>query len=284
LQWMAPWIARAAPFIRLYNRTDSADLSMISAGIAFFGFLAIFPAVAAVIAIWGFASDPSVIRQELALTQDYLPVDSYQLLSNQVEVLLAANTRELGWTTAISTILALWSARAGVAALIRGMNAIHHLPNRDGAWHLLRALALTLTLVGVILVAMVLAIVAPLVIAFLPLGRATAQALELANVALGLLIVVFGVGLVYRLGPNRPKDARRPMFTRGLLLAVVLWALVSRGLVIYLANFNSYNEVYGSIGAVVALLMWLYLSAYAVLLGAAVDAEMAANARREAEK
>jgi membrane protein len=74
------------------------------------------------------------------------------------------------------------------------------------------------------------------------------------------------------------------MFTRGLLLAVVLWALVSRGLVIYLANFNSYNEVYGSIGAVVALLMWLYLSAYAVLLGAAVDAEMAANARREAEK
>ncbi len=163
-----------------------------------------------------------------------------------------------------------------MAALIRGMNAIYHLPNRDGGWHMLRALALTLTLVGVILVAMVLAVVAPLAIAFLPLGPLAARALELANVSLGLMIVVFGIGLVYRLGPNRPKSVRRPMFTPGLVLAVVLWALVSRGLVIYLANFNSYNEVYGSIGAVVALLMWLYLSAYAVLLGAAVDAERAA--------
>lgn len=274
---MAKIAALFAPLMSLFDRMDRANLDMCAAGIAFFGFLAIFPAVAAVIAIWGFASDPSVIRSQLVLLQDYLPLESYQLLSGQVEALLAANSRKLGWATLFSTMLALWSARAGVAALIRGINATHYLPNRIGPWHVLRALAMTLTLVGMILVAMVLAIVAPLAIGFLPLGPAAAQALELANVALGLLIVVFGIAIVYRLAPNRPRSVRRPMFTRGLFLAVVLWAVVSRGLVIYLANFGSYNQVYGSIGAVVALMMWLYLSAYAVLLGAAVDAERAAN-------
>jgi membrane protein len=261
---------------RIYQRTEAVDLGMVSAGVAFFGFLAVFPAVAAVIAIWGFAADPGVIRQQLALTQDFLPPEAYALLSGQVEALLAANSRKLGWTTALSTLLALWSARAGVAALIRGLNAIHQLPNRSALYHPVRALALTLTLVGVVLAAMLVAVVAPLVIGFLHLGSAQAQVLEAANLGLGLLLVVFGIGLIYRLGPNRPPNQRRPVVTAGLALAVLLWALVSRGLVLYLANFNSYNQVYGSIGAVVALLIWLYLSAYAVLLGAALDAERAA--------
>jgi len=101
------------------------------------------------------------------------------------------------------------------------------------------------------------------------------MALEAANVGLGLLLVVIGLALAYRFGPNRPAGARTVLFTRGLLVAVILWAIVSRGFVVYLANFSNYNQVYGSIGAVVAFLMWLYLSAYAVLLGAAVDADHA---------
>ncbi|MGB8812872.1 MAG: YihY/virulence factor BrkB family protein [Paracoccaceae bacterium] len=267
---------RAAGFalLRLAQRTDRAELGMMAASVAFFGFLAIFPAVAAVIAIWGFAADPGIIRQEVALLRDVLPSDAYSLLSTQIEALLTANSSHLGWATLFSTLFALWSARAGVDALIRGLNAIHHFPNRAGLPHLGLAVVLTLTLVGITLAALLAAVVAPLIIGLLPVGSASALALEMANTGLGLLIVVFGIGLAYRFGPNRPPAAPRPaLFTPGLVLAVVLWALVSRGLVIYLANFGSYNQIYGSIGAVAALLMWLYLSAYAVLLGAAVDAE-----------
>ncbi len=142
---------------------------------------------------------------------------------------------------------------------------------------MVRSLVLTMTLVGIVLAAMLLAVVAPVVIRYVFLGTQQGQALELLNFGVGLALVVFGIALVYRLGPNRPPGAKRYIFTRGLLISVVLWAMISRGFVYYLSNFHSYNEVYGSIGAVVALLMWMYLSSFVILLGAAVDAERAAH-------
>ena len=179
---------------------------------------------------------------------------------------------KLGWTTVLSTLLALWSARAGVAALIRGLNAIHHLPNRPGGHHQLRAIFLTLVLIGLALAAMFVTVVSPILIGLLPLTLDDAYWLHYANMALGLVLLVSAVGVAYRAGPNH-MTLRPPLFSWGLLVAVVLWAVSARGFMIYLANFPSYNRIYGSIGAVVVLLMWLYVSAYAVLLGAAVDAE-----------
>lgn len=262
---------------RLQKRVEVADLFMISAGMAFYGILSIFPAVALVISIWGFAADPTVIRGQLIAMQDFLPGDAFRLISEQVEALLATTSRDLGWTTFISTMLALWSSRAGVSSLISGINAIHHLPQRGGVMHTIRSLVLTCTLVGIVLAAMMLAVVIPVIIRYLPLGPVAGLLLEYLNFGLGLALVVFGIALVYRLGPNRPKGAQRRIFTRGLLVSVVLWALVSRGFVFYLSNFHSYNQVYGSIGAVIALLMWMYLSGFAILLGAAVDADRAAH-------
>lgn len=261
----------------LWHRADRAELDLIAAGVAFFAFLAIFPALAAVIALWGFASDPVVIRAQVAPLQQFLPADAYSLISTQIESLLSANNRSLGWSSAFSLLLALWSSRAGVAALIRGLNAIHHLPNRTGLWHQVQAIILTLLLVALVLAAMLAAVVGPLVIHWLPLGPGEALALEAANIALGAALLVLAIGLIYRMGPNRKRAPR--LFTRGLFLALVLWVLVSRGFVLYLASFSTYNQIYGSIGAVVALLMWFYLSAYAVLLGAAVDAEYTARKR-----
>ncbi len=261
-----------AAALRLYRRTEQAELGLIAAGVAFFGFLAIFPAVAAIIAIWGIASDPGVIRTQTELLKGFLPPDAFSLVMNQVEGLLAVRGPQLGWTTALSTLLALWSARAGVAALIRGLNAIYHVPNRPGGHHQLRALLLTGILVGLAMSAMFLAVIAPLLIGFLPLDLGTADLLHQANLALGLLLVVLAVGLAYRFGPNHGIN-RPPFLSWGLLVAVLLWAAAARGFMVYLAHFPSYNRVYGSIGAVVVLLIWLYVSAYAVLLGAAVDAE-----------
>ena len=262
----------AAAALRLYRRTEQAELGLISAGVAFFVFLAIFPAVAAIIAIWGTVYDPSVIRTQVELLRGFIPPEAFALILSQVEALLAVRGPKLGWTTVLSTLLALWSARAGVAALIRGLNAIHHLPNRPGGHHQLRAIFLTLVLIGLALAAMFVTVVSPILIGLLPLTLDDAYWLHYANMALGLVLLVSAVGVAYRAGPNH-MTLRPPLFSWGLLVAVVLWAVSARGFMIYLANFPSYNRIYGSIGAVVVLLMWLYVSAYAVLLGAAVDAE-----------
>ena len=191
-----------AIILRLYRRTEQAELGLIAAGVVFFGFLAIFPALAAIIAIWGTVNDPHVIRTQVDLLKGVLPPDAFRLVTAQVEGLLSIRGPSLGWTTLLSTLIALWSARAGVAALIRGLNAIYHLPNRSGAWHQVQALVLTLMLVSLALAALVMSVIAPLVIGNLPLNFDDAVWLHRANLALALLILVMSVGIAYRFGPN----------------------------------------------------------------------------------
>lgn len=260
--------------LKLWERIGRTEVSLIAAGIAFFCFLAIFPAIAAVITIWSFAFDPMVIQTQLDQIESYLPGEAFDLIYGQVQRLLAANSRSLGFATLLSTVFAIWSARAGVSALIGGMNTIHEFRPRSRPRHVAWSLALTFALVLVALCAMALTVIVPLILNLLPLGPLQSMLLDLVNFGLGLLLVTMAIALTYRLAPNWPrKKSRPPLFTWGLLVALILWAAASRGFVFYLANFASYNQIYGSIGAVVALLMWLYLSAFAVLLGAAVDAE-----------
>lgn len=261
----------------LWTLSDERELDLIAAGIAFYGFVALFPSVAAVIAIWSFFADAGVIREELELARAYLPQDAWSLIANQIESLLSLRTDNLTIATILSLLLALWTTRAAVAALIRGLNAIHGLPNRAGHWHQLRAMVLTFVMIGLVICGMLAAVVGPLLLSFVPLGRFASLGLEVVNLGLSLLLVVVGVALMYRLGLNR--NIHHPLFTRGIFVAVVIWVAASRGFVLYLANFDTYNRIYGSIGAVVALLMWLYLSGYAILLGAAVDAARAERKR-----
>lgn len=256
---------------RYFRRIEQAEIDLIAAGVAFYAFLSIFPAAAGIIAIWGFVSDPEVIRQELELISGFVPAEAYSLVSGQVEALLQVNSGNLGIATMVSTAVALWSARAGVAALIRGLNAIHHLPNRSGHMHQLRALLLTFVLVGLVLSALTMAVVVPIVMTYMPQVAKNLPIAD-ANLVLGVVGGVLAVSMAYRLGPNY-HSTKPPLFSWGLLVAVVIWVLATRGFMLYLANFPSYNRVYGSIGAVVVMLMWLYVSAYSVLLGAAVDAE-----------
>jgi membrane protein len=253
---------------------DRSQLSLIAAGVAFFGFLAVFPAAAAVIAILGFIWDPVVLQSQLGMADDFLPPEAFRLLETQVAVLVNANSSTLGWTTALSTGFALWSARAGLGALIQGLNAVHGHPQRNAVEHTVQAVVMTLFLILVAMTVVVAGLVVPVLLQVLPLGTGSARMLALANDAVALTAVALGTSLIYRYGPNH-AGSRPPLFTAGLLLAVLLWIAASRGLMVYLANFGSYNKIYGSIGAVVALMMWFYISAFAVLLGAAYDAARA---------
>lgn len=270
-------IALRASFWHFLRRLEAAELDLIAAGVAFFAFLAVFPAAAAIIAIWGLISDADLIRQEVALLRGFLPDQALTLISDQVDALLSINTGSIGLATVLSTIFAIWSARAGVAALIRGLNAVHNLPNRAGHWHQMRALVMTLGMLGMVIVVLIMAVVLPLAMAALPLEQYTARVLTETNLMMGTGAAIFSIGVAYRIGPNYNGRARPPLLSWGLLVAIVLWVAATRLFMLYLENFQSYNRIYGSIGAVVVLLMWLYVSAYAVLLGAAVDAERLRN-------
>lgn len=246
------------------------SLGLVAAGVAFYAILAVFPALAAVIAVWGMFADPQVVADQLAELADFLPAPVFDVVSAQIQGLIGAQAGRAGWTMAIGLGAVLWSARAGVAALLRGVNVITGTRLRSGIHHQLVALALTITLVGVAVVVLVAGVVVPVIMAFVPVGWFTGLVIRMAGWLIPALAVLLGIGLIYRFGT--PAAAERPgLLSPGLVVAMALWLVISAGFGWYLANLANYNRIYGSIGAVVALLMWLYLGAWAVLMGAAVN-------------
>jgi len=243
------------------------DLDLIAAGVAFYGLFSIFPAIAALIAIFGLWADPAVVESQLELMRDFIPGDVFALFQAQISGLLAAGSTTLGWASAVSLGVALWSARLGVGALIRGINAIHGSPARNGLRHLLATLTLTLWVIFMALVSMAAIVVAPIAIAFLPPNFPGAQFLEMLRWGTGLAAMMVSLAALYRFSPNR-RDQPPHLVSIGALLVVVLWLGVSAGFSTYVSNFGRYNEIYGSIGAVIALLLWFYVTAYLILLGA----------------
>lgn len=257
----------------IWNATGDRDLSLIAAGVAFYAMLSLFPGVAALIALWGYMADPAVIEAQMEPLARFLPREAFLLVDQQVKALIAANHSTLQWTTALSILVSLWSARAAIAAMIHGLDVIHGTTLRGGLGHTFAAILLTLVLIGVALVALVAVVVAPVLLALAPIGPWTAWTIAGLKWAAAVSVVVLGIVVMYRYGPNREKE-RAVFVSPGLVLAVLLWSGASVSFSFYLSNFGSYNQVYGSIGAVIALLMWFYISAYAVLLGAALNAEL----------
>lgn len=256
--------------LHLSTAIDEKNVSLISAGVAFYGLFAVFPGIAAVIALFGLLADPAAVYSQLDLMAEFIPAGAYDLFQNQITSVLNTRSDALGWATLVSIGLSLWSARAGVAALMRGLNAIYNAPNRSGLRHYLVALTLTAVLIGFAIVALLAVVVAPVALALFPLQANTSMLLEVVRWIVALCVLMAGLGLLYRYGPNR-RGSRMGWITPGALLVIVLWLGASFGFSFYVSNFSSYNEVYGSIGAVIALLMWLYISAYLILLGAVLN-------------
>ena len=273
-QSTALWWRVGRHVMRLMNEKN---LGLIAAGVAFYAILSIFPGLAATIALWGLVGDPGLALTQLEEFEAVIPNDVYRLLAAQLSKLSTTDGLTLGWASIVSFLFAFWSARAGVAALMRGLNAIYDAPNRVGLSQFFRALLLTASLIGVLLVAMACVVILPLILAFVPLGPWTGLGIEVVRLAVGVGVLLMGFALIYRLGPN--LEGRHPrLMSAGAVFATVGWVAASTGFSIYLRNFGTYNEVYGSIGAVIVMLMWLFISAYLVLLGGALNAQLARNA------
>lgn len=262
----------------LFDRMDKINMGLIAAGVAFYAMFAVFPGLAAIIAIWGLWFDPAVIMSYVAVADEFIPDEAAAILHTQVDGLIGGGRTTLGWATAISFMVATISARAGVDAMVRGLNAIYGVRSHSTVFGFILAYVLTLAIVGIVLVGLAMIVIVPLAINILPDTDLTAW-LSSSIPWVGMFaLVMVGIGVLYRYGPN-VKAPRTPIFTWGSLVAALAWALASVAFSSYLASFNSYNRIYGSIGAVVALLMWFYLAGFSVLLGALVNVEIARRRR-----
>lgn len=274
----ANWLMRLWSAIRsAFGQIGRNRLSLISAGVAFFAMLSIFPGLAALVAILSLIADPDVVVVQLEAARELMPEDVYNILYVQIVGLVSTSSDKLGWAGAVSVAVALWSARAGVGALMQGLNAVYENQSRPALRHFALALGLTVALIGVGIIALMALVVAPIVLAFFPLAGMASVAAELVRWSVGIFIVLTGIGLLYRFGPNR-RVRRVQAFTAGAFFAIVSWAAVSIAFSYYVRYFGSYNEIYGSIGAVIAMLVWLWISSFLVLFGGALNAALEAQA------
>ncbi|MDS9466801.1 YihY/virulence factor BrkB family protein [Paracoccus sp. MBLB3053] len=264
--------------LALFERMDRIHMSLIAAGVAFYAMFAVFPGLAALFALWGLWYDPQLIEGYIHTADEFIPSGAADIIYGQVNSLIAAGRTQLGWATAISFLIATISARAGVDALVRGLNAAYGVRSHSTIWGFVLAYLLTLVIVGVVILGLAVIIIVPVAFNFLPATPARNWMIGSVPWLAIFLIVLIVIGILYRFGPN-VKTPRTAIFTWGSVFAALAWAVASYGFSTYLGSFNSYNRIYGSIGAVIALLMWFYLGGFSVMLGALINLELSRHRR-----
>ncbi|AUH35283.1 YihY/virulence factor BrkB family protein [Paracoccus tegillarcae] len=259
-------------------RMDKIHMGLISAGVAFYAMFAVFPGLAAIIALWSLWFDPAVINEYLRVAHEFIPDGAAAILDSQIEALLSGGRTTIGWASVLSFLVATIAARAGVDALVRGLNAAYGVRSHSTIFGFLLAYVLTLAIVGIVLSGLATIVILPVIINFMTFGPLRSWLVSGLPWVAMFTLVILGIGILYRYGPN-VKAPRTSIFTWGALVAALVWAAVSIAFSSYLSSFNSYNRIYGSIGAVIALLMWFYLAGFSVLLGALINVELARRRR-----
>jgi membrane protein len=259
---------------RTCSEINSDRLLSISGGVAFFVLFSIFPAITALVSAYGIFFNASTIGQDLSLLQDVVPADVIGILHEQATHIAAQSNRTLGLGVVAGILVMLWSAMGGVKALIDALNVIYE--QREGRTFVkvnLVALLFTLGGFAMFLVAVAAVIVVPLALSWIGLGSATAGLIRVLRWPALLIVLLAGLAFLYRYGPDR-RAARWQWVSVGSVFASVAWIGASFLFSWYLARFNTYNATYGSLGAVLAMMMWLWISTMVVLLGAELNAEI----------
>jgi membrane protein len=263
-------------------KESSADhVPMLAAGVAFFAFLAVFPALIAAITLYGLIAEPSLVAQQVQDLAGVLPRETQPLIADQLNAVVSAGDGALGIGLVISLLAALWSASSGIGNLMQAINLAYDEEESRG-FVKLRGTALLLTIGAVVFVLVALALVAvvPAVLDALRLGTVGTVLAQVVRWAFLIAVVIVGLAVVYRVAPDRDAPRFRWVST-GAAVATVLWIAGSIGFSLYVNYFGNYNKTYGTLAGVVVLLLWLYLTSYIVLLGAEVNAESERQTRRD---
>jgi membrane protein len=267
--------------LRTKDEIAEDQISLVAAGVAFYGLLALFPAIAAGVSIYGLVADPAQVQQNVAMLEQVLPAQASAIINQQLQRIASGSTGALSVGLAFSVIIALWSATAGTKALMSALTVVYdEEESRSFLRFNLFALGLTLVVILYGLIAFALLAALPAALGMMGLPHWVDVAASWLRWPLLALVVIFGLSVLYRYAPDR-HHARWRWVSWGAVAATVLWLMGSALFSVYVANFGSYNETYGSIGAVVVLLLWFDLSAFIFLGGAELNAEMEHQTNRD---
>jgi membrane protein len=258
---------------RAWKEAKSDQVPLLAAGVAFYSFLALFPALIAAVMLYGLVRDPADVQRQIDALSDTLPSDAASLMETQLEAITSTSSGSLGLGLLVSLVLALWSASGGVGNIMTAVNiAYDEEETRGFVKRKLLSLGLTLAAIVFVVVAISLVAAAPAVLDNLVGAGPVRWGLEAAR-WLGLIAAMaIALAVLYKVAPDR-DDARFQWVSVGAVFATLVWVVASLGFSLYVDNFGSYNKTYGALAGVVVLLMWLWLTMYVVLLGAEINAE-----------
>jgi membrane protein len=233
------------------------------------------------VSLYGLVADPTTIERQASAMGKFLPPEAVEIISGWLHNLVQAPPRKFGISLIVSVALALWSARTGTGMLMTAVNICYgEKETRNFIWFNLQALALTIGLVLFGILALVLVAVLPAVLNVLPLPDTWKTTLGLVRWPILAGLVVFALAAIYRYAPDR-ADPKWRWVTLGSFIATVLWIAASVGFSIYVSKFGNYDETYGSLGAVIILLFWFYITSYVILAGGELNAEIERQTARD---
>ncbi len=269
---------------RVKDEQSKDNLSMIAAGVAFYAFFAIFPALAAAVSIYGLVADPQQLQSQIDALSGVMPQEAYRIVRDQLVSFVESSGRTFGIGAIIGILLTLWSANKGMKALMTALNIVYD-EEESRSFIKLNAISLLLTIcaifLGLIAIAFVIAV--PALIGILNLSGTIQAMLTYLRWPLLGIFIVFALAAAYRFCPDRDSPKWR-WVSWGSVSATVLWLVISILFSVYVSNFGNFGKTYGSMGAVIILLMWFYLTSYIVLLGGELNAEMEHQTRKDSTK
>jgi membrane protein len=260
--------------------SDVSDNRLMTeaAGITFYALFALFPGIAALVSLYGLYANPAAVAEQLSALSGVIPGGGMDIISDQIKRVTSNGTSKLGFGLLISIATSLWSANQAIKALFDSLNVVfREKEQRSFIRRTALTLAFTVGAVVFILIAMSLVVALPIALDFIGFGSLTDVLLRLARWPLMLVGVALFIALIYRFGPCRQSVAWR-WITWGSAVASITWVAGSVAFSWYVSNFGSYNATYGSLGAVIGFMTWIWLSAFVVLLGAQLDSEMETRA------
>lgn len=268
-------------FWRVFWAFSANRILSTSGGVAFFALLAIFPGIGAVVSLYGIFADTSTIGEHMALLSGILPFGVLQIITEQIKTVVQQQNDTLGVAFLISVGIAIFSANSGMAALFDALNVVYDEREKRNILQLyLTTFVFTLVGIAFVIMALVGLVILPLVLEFLGLSIVTETVISVLRWPLLLLTIGISLAFLYRYGPSR-CDAQWRWVSWGSVIAATLWMAASMLFSWYVATFDSYNRVYGSLGAGIGFMVWLWISAVIVLLGGEVNAEMEHQTARD---
>jgi membrane protein len=260
--------------LRTIEASTSDHVSLAAAGCAFYATLSLFPAISMLISVYGLVFDPGSVVPQLAVLRDLLPAPAFLLIEDRVLQLVAQPREHLTIGLAIAFLVSVWSSASASKAVLAAMNVAYDATDRRPFLQFqLIGLAMTLGAVVCVVLAVAVLLVLPRLIQFSGLSDVGALLIQMASFGLVVGLFALGLALLYAHGPSR-KPPPRAWVVPGTALATLMWLLSSYVLSLYVGKLANFDATYGSIGAVVGIMLWFYVSAYAALLGAELNAEL----------